>query len=284
MRVFKSFILLTLIFSFTCLSALSQSKTKTKTKKLRWPKFSIAQKDIINLKIRQLLHGKKEIVQKAVEKLKAFGPGVIPFVMRKIKDSEPNCNKYLEEIALSVMDKKYIPLVYPYLKNKRKSVRTIALKLLEKFPTKEGIAKLKKAFEKEKDEQLKEELSLALCTFGDISYIDILFEITKKNFFKKRDRILKSAAGIKGEKAEKWLIKKLEQGKVKDKIAALRLLAVAGTKNTARKIKKYMYHKNYTIALAALNAIRSLIEGKKPLEHISVFELVRMRKEWEEKL
>ncbi len=261
----------------------SKPGKKNRRPRLRWPRFTRAQRDIIKSKIKELGHGNEKIANRAKETLKAFGPGVVPFMARKLSDSSPKLNKHMEEIALSVMEEKYAPLVVPYLKSRLKSVRMFGIRLIVKTGWEGAKEALKKAYAKEKDAGVKEAMALALCSLGEIDAIDVLFELAKKDFFSRRQDILNAARGLKGEKAERWLLERLGSDSARDKIAALRLLAVSGTKDSVKSIKRFLYSNNHTLAVAALNALRAIVDGKEPIEHISVFDLIRMRREWEKR-
>ena len=111
-----------------------------------------------------------------------------------------------------------------------------------------------------------------------------LFDLSLFSFLERRAELLEAAAGVKGPEATVWLLERLEKGPAPEKLACLRLLALAGTREAVRPIAAYLDHENHTLKTEAINALRSIVDGRPPFKHISVFDMIRLRQEWQGRL
>ena len=267
--------------------ALSGTKKKTGKKakrKLRWPRLAPPARRKAKTWIYELAHKDPLVVRKCEEELKSLGPGVLPFLLSGMSDSLPLRNPSLERVALAVVTKKEAPLLAPYLFHHLASVRRLASGLLVKAGDPAVLPSLRKALAAEKDPKVREGVVLALCALRDPAGLPGLFALARKDFFGRRKVILAAAGKLKGKKATRWLLKKLAGKDRKDKITALRLLAPAGTREAVPAVVPYLDSKNHALALEAINTLRSLVDGKKPMKHIGVFQLIQLRKEWKARL
>ena len=173
-----------------------KSPTKEKAPHLQWPKLSAVQKDLAQLRLKLLGHGNKEKAAKAAEGLKALGPGVTPYLFRRLSDQSPKLNGVLGEIAKTVLDKKYAPLLVPYLEHRLLSVRRLGAELLIQAGDAAQAPALRKALDEAKDEGLRETLALGLCSLGDLTGLPLVYELTVKDFLKRRQEILAAVSRL----------------------------------------------------------------------------------------
>jgi len=127
-------------------------------------------------------------------------------------------------------------------------------------------------------------MALSLCALGDPAGLPALFDLSLFSFLERRAELLEAAAGVKGPEATVWLLERLEKGPAPEKLACLRLLALAGTREAVRPIAAYLDHENHTLKTEAINALRSIVDGRPPFKHISVFDMIRLRQEWQGRL
>ncbi len=248
--------------------------------KPRWPRLAPAAQRKARDWIYDLAHKNPLVVRKAEEKLAALGPAVLPLLLSSMSDTVPVRNPALRKTALAVVRKETAPLLAPYLFHHLVCVRRLVPKLLARAGNPRVLPSLRKALAKEKDPQAKEGLVLALCSLGDTAGLPGLFALARKDFFGRREDILAAAQELKGKEATRWLLAKLAAKDRKDRITALRLLALAGTKEAVPQVAPFLDSSNHALALEAINTLRSLVDGKKPMKHISVFQLIQLRKEW----
>ncbi len=259
---------------------LKRTAKKTKKKKLRWPKLPPAAKRKAKAWIYDLAHKNPLVARKAEGNLESLGPAVLPLLLSSMSDTVPTRNPALEKAALAVVRKEDAPLLAPFLFHHLVSVRRLAPRLLAKAGNKEILPSLRKALAKEKDPKAREGMVLALCARGDTAGLPGLFAWARKDFFGRRGEILQAARSLKGKAATQWLLARLSGKDRKDQITALRLLALAGTKEAVRAVAPFLDAENHALALEAINTLRSLVDGKKPMKHIGVFQLIQMRREW----
>ena len=253
---------------------------KGKRKKLRWPRLPAREKRRARDWIYDLAHKDPLVVRRCEQELTALGRGVLPLLLAAMSDSQPLRNPSLERIALAVADRRDALLLAPYLGHHLVSVRRLAARLLARAGNPAALPAMRKALAKEKDPRAREDLVLALCALGDPAGLPGLFELARKDFFRRREEILAAAGKIKGEEATRWLLEKLAEKDRKSKITALRLLAAAGTSRAVSAVAPYLDAANHALALEAINTLRALVDGKRPMKHLSVFQLIQLRKEW----
>ncbi len=255
-------------------------KAKAKKKRLRWPRLSPKEKRAAKAWIVELAHKKPEVARRAEERLKDLGPGAIPLLVSRMSDVRPERNQALERISLALIRKEEAPLAARLLFHHLACVRGLAADLLRRAGNPSVRADLEKALAEEKDPKVRERMVLALCALGDTAGLPGLFEIASKDFFGRRGEILASARNLKGGEAEAWLLAKLSGKDRKEQITALRLLALAGTRKAVPAVAAFLDSKNHALALEAINTLRSIVDGKKPMKHIGVFQLIQLRNEW----
>ncbi len=261
-------------------SPFNHGKKKARKKKLRWPKLPAAQKRKAKAWIYDLAHKNPLVVRKAEQNLESLGPAVLPLLLSSMSDSLPVRNPALEKAALAVVRKEEAPLLAPFLFHHLVSVRRLVPRLLARAGNRVVLPALKKALAKEKDPKAREGVILALCSMGDTAGLPGLFALARKDFFGRRDEILRAARALRGKAATRWLLGRLAGKDRKDQITALRLLALAGTRDAVPSVAPFLDAKNHALALEAINTLRSIVDGKKPMKHISVFQLIQLRKDW----
>ncbi|GEM_PF-5155152 len=255
-------------------------KKKGKKKKLRWPKLPPASKRKAKAWIYNLAHKNPLVARKAEGNLETLGPAVLPLLLSSMSDTLPVRNPALEKAALAVVRKEAAPLLAPFLFHHLVSVRRLVSRLLARAGNREVLPALRKALAKEKDPKAREGIILALCSMGDTAGLPGLFALARGDFFGRREEILQAARALQGKAATQWLLARLSGKDRKDQITALRLLALAGSKDAVPAVAPFLDANNHALALEAINTLRSIVDGKKPMKHISVFQLIQMRREW----
>ena len=83
-----------------------------------------------------------------------------------------------------------------------------------------------------------------------------------------------------------WLQKRIRNGKLMEQVTGLRLMRALAPKEMGRSILPYLDSEDYIIKKEAVNALRVVVDGKKPfpLTELTVFRIQQLRKEWKARL
>lgn len=68
------------------------------------------------------------------------------------------------------------------------------------------------------------------------------------------------------------------------RVGAVRLLPHAGDRSHAKRVAPLLDARENHVKVAAINALRQLVDGDEPLETISTFEAIEMAQEWKERI
>jgi HEAT repeat protein len=91
-------------------------------------------------------------------------------------------------------------------------------------------------------------------------------------------------AGVRGPEATAVVGKHLDDPQLKTKVAALHLLGGCGDKSIVGKIKPLLDESDNSLRVAAINALRGIVDGELPIEELSAFEAIEMAKKWKDRL
>jgi HEAT repeat protein len=105
-----------------------------------------------------------------------------------------------------------------------------------------------------------------------------------KRWDKKGPEMRVALSGVRGAEATAVVGKRLDDPDRKTKVAALRLLGGCGDKSVVSKIKPLLDETDNSIRVAAINALRGIVDGDLPLEELSAFEAIEMAKQWKDKI
>ena len=173
--------------------------------------------------------------------------------------------------------------------NRSAHVRLLVLRRASAFPDK-GIAKdalaAFDAAEKRLDtkKEVKHELyysALAVVSAGDLKGIAVLSKRAENLWGKSGAEIRLAVEAVRGEAATSILAEQLKDGDRKAKVSALRLLAGCGSAKAGKTaVKGYLGNTDNSIRVAAINAMRGIVDGDLPIDKLSVFEAVELANEW----
>jgi hypothetical protein len=114
-----------------------------------------------------------------------------------------------------------------------------------------------------------------------------LIDAANKKWDKKKRELRTAVEATRGTEASELIfakLGKLDPSDRKGKVAMLRMLAGCGTKEHAQRLRGYLDDDDNSIRVAAINALRGMVDGELPLEDISAFEAIETAKKWKSKL
>lgn len=126
--------------------------------------------------------------------------------------------------------------------------------------------------------------ALLLCSTGSVAVLDFVIEQATDDWGSVAPLVREAFAGLRGTDAGSTLGKKLQGAPRKRASALLRLLAACGSEAELGHVGPFLDSNDNTLRVDAINACRSIIDGKAPLGRLSVFEAIELSKKWKERL
>lgn len=258
--------------------------TKPTQKDLQWPYLKHVRKSLARDNIPLLASKDARRAERARKLLVSYGPGVCPVLLGALtKRQKPDVAKELRSVLDELIEPAHAwPLTTAF--GGKDTVRNrYVVERLASFKLKELAPFLRKAA-KNADPEVAETATFALAGLGDASTLPFLFELAKNQWGEKNYPIREAAAALAGEDTTDWLMKKLIEKDLRTKVAALRLLGNAGTKDAVHAIATYLDAKEHQLRAGAVNALRGILDDEPPFRHLSVFQAIEEVKKWKLRL
>jgi hypothetical protein len=255
-----------------------------------WPKP--ADKSTLMTDIERLVKSRTpEMGEQAHDALKACGASAVPFVLERYgKERDKDAAERLHDLLLEITDGTQTRLLAKHFTSKSPAERTFALWRTAAFPDPELAGPANAAFEAVKKQGEKadadERYAAALCcaSAGSSQGMEFLWPAAVKDWDTRGVEIRTAIEPLRGAEATKWVIEKSNGAGFKEKVAVLRLLAGCGDKSSISHVRPFLDDSDNTLRVAAVNALRGIVDGDPPLEQLPVFEVIEMAKQWKLKL
>jgi hypothetical protein len=255
-----------------------------------WPKP--ADKDQLLTDIERLCKARTEDMGKlAHDALLADGAAAVPFLLERFgREKDDAAHQRLHELLVELIKADQTRLLAKSFDSKNLHERVIALWRAGVFPDKEIKGPAEAAFarvEKQGDKADPDEryaAALCACSAGSIKGLDTLVAQAMKRWDNKGPEMRIALEGVRGPEATAVVGKRLAEDDRKVKVAALHLLGGCGDKSIVSRIKPLLDETDNSIRVAAINALRGIVDGELPIEGLSAFEAIEMAKKWKEKI
>jgi hypothetical protein len=224
--------------------------------------------------------------------LVAFGPGAAPLLLEKLgKEKGEEALERIEAVLLKLTDATHTRLLSLYFSNKDAHTRIWAMTRVAGFPDAGVRAAAEKAFKaadkRKRDRDPKEVYAAALCcaSSGSFSGFEIIC-VDAESKWKQHGRLAHVAlTALRGAEATAKVKSLLEDSERKRKVAGLRLLGAVGDKETATGLVRPMLDStDNSLRVAAINALRGIVDGDPPLEKLPVFEAIERANKWKSRI
>jgi len=124
----------------------------------------------------------------------------------------------------------------------------------------------------------------AALAAGALEGLERALALAERDWRRSGGALRTSAAGVKGPAATALLLEKLAAaGTDGARVAALQLLAVAGTREAVHPVRVHLDAEANAVRVAAINALRGIVDGAPPLDNLSVFTAIEEAKRWKER-
>ena len=285
--------------------------TKDVVRAGEWPAIPADKAATVKTDIERLRKaGTPEMAEQADAALVAAGAMVAPGLIAAMgKERNVEARLRIEAVLDRVTGAEHTRLLAPYFADKSRDVRTWALARCAAFPDRElakgaqdALGKARAALAK--DEKLEggeaELYAAALCATAAGSHegLDVLGRTAVTEWGKKGVEIRAALAGVRDGESTKFALDMLAKddrtgdavavlSRFKDdrkqKVAALHLLAGCGTQDALAAVKRELDSTDNSIRIAAINAMRGIVDGDLPIANLPVFEAIELAKKWKER-
>jgi len=254
-----------------------------------WPK--VADTEQMKTDIDRVVAAKvPEMATGGHDGLVAAGAGVVPYVLERYgRERDEDAKKRLFAVLVATTGAEHTRLLAKEFGSKHLPVRTFTLWRAAQFPDPEikkdadaAWARVAKQGDKADPE---ERYAVALCaaSTGSIAGLEALWDATRtpKEWDVKKGELRAALEGARGKEATAFVMKKLDdKADRKVKVAVLRMLAGCGDKDAASFVRPYLDDEDNQVRVAAINALRGIVDGDPPIENLSAFEAIEQAKKW----
>ena len=271
-----------------------------------WPSLDAAGRRLVGDAVERVALARTEaMAESGRADLLSLGEGAAPRVLEALgKARDAAARSRLEAVLDGLVDRRHTRLLAAEFDAQRPAVRRYALWRvgvlgdLELAPAAEAAltraaaraAKAEAAGERGKEdlEQARAEqlaAALACAGTGSVAGLETLLERAAFNWNTFAADARLALRGVKGPAATAVLVPKIRTGADRPRLAALWLLAAAGEGPDAVAAAGALLDEDDTpTRLAAINALRALVDGEAPIDNLSVFEGIELAKRWKERL
>jgi hypothetical protein len=261
-----------------------------------WPKLAPKDKDQVTLDIERLVKQRTpEMGVQAHAGLVGAGDAAVPMLLDRYgREKDEDALKRLREVLIEATHAEQTRLLAKEFDGKLPLTRTFVLWRVAAFPDPEvrpaaeaSWARIQKLADKADPD---ERYAAALCcaSTGSTAGLDALYEAAQKRWDKHGVEIRAALEGCRGPEACALALEKLNQAdQQKDrklKVAALRLLAGCGEKSAAKRVRWFLDEEDNAVRIAAINALRGIVDGAPPEEQLSAFEAIETAKKWKDRV
>lgn len=261
-----------------------QDKKPVRAKKQtppKWPKLKFVRKSLARENIAKL--GGKH-VEKARKLILSYGAGVCPVLLDALHARQkPAIAEQIERLLDELATPEYGQQLAAAYRGNHKRRNHYVVRRVAGFEKKDYLPFLKKVA-KGKDAELAEISKFAMARLGDLEALPFLFELTKNQWAEKNYPVREATTALAGKPATDWLMKKLIENDQQTKVAALRLLGVAGTKSAVSAVGTYLNAKEHQLRAGAVNALRGIVDDDPPFRNLSVFQAIEEVKKWKQRI
>ncbi|HHI80267.1 MAG TPA: hypothetical protein ENK02_09820 [Planctomycetes bacterium] len=220
-----------------------------------------------------------------VEKLiLRYGIGVAPVLLGALHDRQkPPIVERLTFFLDKLLTKEQAPLLVREYRPKNKTLSLYLVQKLASFNDKSLVPFFQKA-SKHSDPRISKTAFFALASLGDISTLPFLVKMARDHWQTENRKIRTAALNLQGKRSNEILIPMLNKADDDLRIGILRILAVAGTKESVSAVARYLDSPKHQIRVAAVNALRGIVDGEAPYANLSVFSAIEEVKKWKRRV
>lgn len=290
---------LTLALSLAPFASLVQDAPKPVERATAWPKLEGEVATAVRTDIERLRKAHTdEMGGQAEQALVAAGAGVVPELLPVLgKERDGGALERVRKVLDQMTTAEHTRLLAAEFTNKSRDVRTWALRRCGKFPDTEIRAQAEAALsaaqkakpKSDEREELaavaEERYAAALCVTatGSVKALGELETWVLEQWGKRGAEIRASLEAVRCKEATDYAGKLAFEKDRKKCVAGLNMLAGCGTPEAKMLVKPHLDSTDNSIRIAAINAMRGIVDGDSPIDKLPVFEAIELAKKWKDR-
>jgi hypothetical protein len=227
-----------------------------------------------------------EMSSEAETSLITIGAGIVPELLPTLgKERDTEALLRIERVLLAVTGAAHTRLLADWFDDKALPVRKFALRRAAGFPDpgvrKEAEAAVARVAKQADKADRDERYAAALCaaSSGSLTGFDTLAEWADKKWPERGAEMRVALEGARGPEAGARAAKLLA-GERASIVAGLNMLSGCGDRESAQAVKPFLDSDDHQIRVAAINALRGIVDGQGPIDKLPVFEAIEVAKQW----
>lgn len=271
-----------------------QEAEKKEPERLKaWPEVD---EEAIATEIDRLRKARTETMgEDARAKLIEAGAGVVPLLLPKLGvERDEKARQRIVSVLDGVTGAPHTRLLAASFDDRSAAIRIWSLRRVAAFPdggvrpaAEKAVRTAEKRSKREPDRE-EECFAAALCAASTGSFVgfDAICERAGEEWGEDGSVIHAALCALRGEEATKRIAPLLaDQRPRQEKVTALRLLAACGEGNLATSlVRPILDSTDNSLRVAAINALRGIVDGDPPLDKLSVFEAIERANKWKARL
>ena len=232
--------------------------------------------------------------EEAASALTEIGAAAAPLLLKAYdKERDEAARSRVHAVLLAVTGAPHTRLLAREFDHKTAHVRHFCLLRAADFPdpgVRDAAEKTLSALEARGEKADPQEVFLAaLCatSAGSEAGLDHVYEQARENWGTYGTRIRAALEAVRNEQVSDRFARQLA-GAVKversDRLALLHVLAGCGTEKATGAVRRFLDHDDNNLRIAAINALRGMVDGDPPIEKLPVFEAIEVANEWKRRL
>jgi len=235
-----------------------------------------------------------EMGEQAFDGLVAAGAGAAPDLLDALdKEKDEEARARITDVLVTITGAPHTRLLAQHFGAGNPVLRRFALRRAALFPDAGTLAPAEEALEKARnpgkdktpdpDDLLA--AALAATAAGSLSGLEALYLAARTDWPEESAAIHVAATAVRGEEASKRMLPHVASSDRNELLAGLRLLAACGTRaDAASGCAKHLDSADNGVRIAAINALRGIVDGAPPLEHLSAFDAIEMAQQWKRRI
>lgn len=251
-----------------------------------WPELSASEKKQVQVEIQKLTKARTPEMAASAEAALAGAAGAMPLLLAaygKEKDGEVQAR--LSQAMVGATDARHTILLAHEFTHKSVPVRTWCLRRAAAFPdaglraaAEQAVRAVAEAGDKADPEE-RYAASLCAVAAGSLEGLDVLREWAAEEWVERGVELRTALASVRGPEASAKLAPGLTAQRL-ELVAALRLLSAAGDETVVDAVARHLDSDDNQVRVAAINALRGIVDAQEPLEELSVFAAIELAKTW----
>jgi hypothetical protein len=267
-----------------------QEQPKPVEKAQAWPEVDAA---AIKSEVERLRKARtEEMGADAQAVLIAAGAGVAPFLIDKLPhEKDESALARMKSVLEVVTDARHTRLLMQRFGDRAPEVRIWSLTRVALFPDPGVRAEAEKAcaaaLKRKAKADPQELFAAALCCASSGSFVGFerICSAAEESWGADGEAIGTALGALRGPQATERVAPLLKEESRKRQQAGLRLLAACGDKQTAvGLVAPFLDNTDNTLRVAAINALRGIVDGDPPLPKLPVFEAIERANKWKARL